>query len=206
MTSVQLAELFLMRIYDYAEQEGHGRHFDLLQLAAEFGVTDKMKIRNVSTYLSEHRLIERRSSPHGIRASITGEGSIFVERGGTTGVIGAFRHMPSQYLVSNRIIHFHSSVTGSNIAVDSSSSQTLTASQPIDQLLSEMIAVLRSDSSLAERRRAEALTDVELVRVELQRERPRRSVIESLLSDFGNIATLASLFLQLQPHLSSIFR
>jgi hypothetical protein len=39
----ELAELFLLRLYDHAEKHGHGSFASLDELAAEFGVTDKIK-------------------------------------------------------------------------------------------------------------------------------------------------------------------
>ncbi|HLY66251.1 MAG TPA: hypothetical protein VKU60_12010, partial [Chloroflexota bacterium] len=53
--------------------------------------------------------------------------------------------------------------------------------------------------AIAERSRAEALGDVTILRTELAREQPRRSIIAATLSTLGDLSSIASLVMQLQP-------
>jgi hypothetical protein len=44
MTTIELAELILARLYDLAESQGHGEQFDVKAIAREFGETDYGKV------------------------------------------------------------------------------------------------------------------------------------------------------------------
>ena len=204
MTNTQRAELFLLGLYDLAEEKGHGIFYSLNEIAAAFGVTDVPKIHNIGNYLVERGQIRHRGMGIEYRASITGQGSVEVERGGTTGVIGDYRARPLQYL--DQSIHFHGSILGSNVAAHSPAAEQYLHPRPqLDQLLTAMIAALRADTSLSEQRRNKSLADVSTLRGELLRECPRRSLIECILSDLGNLASLASLAHEMHNYLTTLF-
>jgi hypothetical protein len=207
MTTTQLAELFLLRLYDTAEANGHNTQLLLNDIAREFGVTDTMKVKNVADFLEGHGLIRGIHTAGGhVRATITGEGSVYVEGGGQTGVIREYRQHPENYRISiDQSTHFHGSISDSNIAVRSSEvSQGSVLPTQLEALLSDIAAAIRADTGLSERHRNDYLADLETLRSELQRKEPRKSIVNTLISQFANMSSITSLGMQLWQYLPAI--
>ncbi len=207
MTNTQLAELLLVRLYDLAEAEGHGRWHSLNEIAAEFSVTDKEKVFNIADALERRGLIQA-TFMHGpaVSACITGEGTLFVEQGGDTGVIKTYRENPQIFNIAiDQSTHFHAPIAGSNVAVHSgSANQNLAQSSEILAILADIEASIRETSGIPEERREEALGDVAILRSELTRKRPRRPIVEAVLATLGDLSSITSLLMQLQPLLARL--
>jgi hypothetical protein len=201
MTTTQLTELLLLRLYDLANSRGHGEPIDLAAVAEEFGETDQMKVYTAGTILQSRGLIRAAFRYGGaIDAWITGDGELFVEQGGTTGVISAFRRDPSGFVSVDQSTHFHGPVSGSNVAVHS---QVGNQSSPIPRDLTDFIdridGTLRQDLSLAEAQRRELFDDVQTLRDELQRQKPRSGILREILSTLADVSSVAGLVIQLLP-------
>jgi hypothetical protein len=206
MRNVELAELLLVRLYDLAESEGHLKLHSLNAIAEEFGETDMGKVFNVAKALEGRGLIQAAFAmgPQ-VHACIAGEGSLFVEGGGDTGVIPRYRANPEHYMVIDQSTHFHAPVSESNIAVHSpGAAQRVEISQEILNLLAAMEAALERDRESPERERTEARNDIAALRQELAREQPRRAVVKAILGTLGDLSSLASLALQLHPLLMQL--
>jgi CxxC motif-containing protein (DUF1111 family) len=207
VTNTELAELLLVRLYELAEAEGHSKFHGLNEIAAEFGVSDKSKVFNLGKVLEGRGLIQG-SFVMGpaVHAAITGEGSLFVERGGDTGVIKDYREHPQSFNVSiDQSTHFHAAVAGSNVAVHSSNTtQRLGPPPEIRSLLAAIEATIRSSADIGERPREEALNDVEVLHSELAREKPRKPVVDTILATLGDLSSITSLLMQLQPLLAGL--
>ena len=207
MTNTELAELLLVRLYELAEAEGHFKFHGLNEIAAEFGISDKSKVFNLGQALERRGLIQASfvSGP-AVHAAITGEGSLFVERGGDTGIIRDYREHPQNFSVSiDQSTHFHGAVAGSNVAVHSSyATQRLEPPPEIRSLLADLEATIRSSADIGERRREEALSDITILHSELAREKPRKPVVDTILSTLGDLSSITSLLMQLQPLLARI--
>lgn len=207
MTNTQLTELLLVRLYDMAEAEGHGRWHSLNETAAEFGVTDKEKVHNIADALERRGLIQA-SFSHGpaVSACITGEGTLFVEQGGTTGVIKSYREHPHTFNVAiDQSTHFHAPIAGSNVAVHSgNANQNLAQPPEIIAILADIEASIREILGISEERREEALSDVAVLRSELTRKQPRRPIVEAVLATLGDLSSISSLLMQLQPLLARL--
>ena len=207
VTNTELAELLLVRLYDLAEAEGHFKLHGLNEIAAGFGISDMAKVFRLAEALEGRGLIKA-AFAHGptVHAAITGEGSLLVERGGDTGVIRDYREHPQSFNVAiDQSTHFHASVAGSNVAVHSSNvTQRLAPLPEIRSILSAIEAAIRSNAEIGEQRREEALSDVAVLHSELAREKPRKQVAETILASLGDLSSLASLLVQLQPHLASL--
>jgi hypothetical protein len=207
MTNTELSELLLVRLYDLAEAEGHFKLHDLNEIAQDFGVTDMARVFRLAQALEGRDLITGSfASGPSVHASITGEGTLFVEQGGNTGVIRDYREHPQTFSVSiDQSTHFHAAVANSNVAVHSPEvRQHLELSAEISSLLAAIEASVQTDSRLDQRRRDEALSDVSVLRSELARERPRRPVVDSILATLGDLSSITSLIMQLQPLLSGL--
>lgn len=207
MTNTELAELLLVRLYELAEAEGHAKLHGLNEIAAEFGVSDKAKVFNLAKALEQRGLIQGAfvMGP-AVHAAITGEGSLFVERGGDTGIIKDYRDHPQSFSVAiDQSTHFHAAVSGNNIAIHSSNTtQRLEPPPEIRSLLDNIEATIQSNSDISERRREEALNDMMILHSELAREKPRKPVVDTILSTLGDLSSITSLLMQLQPLLGRI--
>jgi len=205
MTNTQLAELFLLRLYDLAESEGHGRFVVLNSIAAEFGVTDVMKINHLAQALENRGFIKRLASVGGtVRAHITGDGALVVEAGGETGVIRDYREKPQKYAVTvDQSTNFYGPVSGSHINVTSSVSVPPLPGEVVE-LFNKMLEKIQSDSDLTESSRRDLAADVANLRLELERAKPRRPIAEALLSTLGDASSITSFAIQLQQYLPAL--
>lgn len=204
MTNTELAELFLLKLYDLAEAGGYSRSHSLDEIAREFGVTDHMKVLNIGESLASRGLITPGFSHDGSSAFINGDGALFVEQGGTTGVIEAFRRDPGRFLISvDQSTHFHGPVSGSNIAVHSTvGSQEATLPAGVEKVLGAIADRLATDASLDERQRGELVRDVEAIRSELHRAGPRKGLLRELLATLSDVSSIGQFVVQLQGLLS----
>lgn len=84
MTTQELAELILVRLYDLAEAAPHPNFlFTVNDFAASMGITDKRELQAALDLLGDRGFVIAASLDMlgGISAGITTDGSIFVEEG-----------------------------------------------------------------------------------------------------------------------------
>src|SRR4030042_4433635 len=97
MRTEELAELFLAHLYQLAEDAPHPNFlFSVNDFAPKLGITDREELQKALDYLGDRGLIILASFDRfgGISAGMTIEGSIFVEKGGETGMIEKNRQSP----------------------------------------------------------------------------------------------------------------
>lgn len=126
-------------------------------------------------------------------ARLTGEGRLFVEDGGSTGIIEEYRQMPSHFVIV--------SGSGHNVAVGNEGDVTQTSIEtgvPDEAwtLLDEIERTLHA-ATLAERDRREAVEDVRTARLQLERPRPNKSAAIALLDPLAKIASVGSFVVRL---------
>jgi hypothetical protein len=101
MTTEELAELFMVSLYDMAEAAPHPYFlFTMNDFAPRMGITDMADVRRALRFLEEKGLIFLASTDAwgGISAGITVDGSQFVENGGETGIIARYREDPAAFI------------------------------------------------------------------------------------------------------------
>jgi hypothetical protein len=94
MTTEELAELFLAHLYGLADEAPHPNFlFSVNDFAPKLGLTDREELQKAINYLGDRGFIIVASFDMfgGISAGITIGGSIFVEKGGETGMIKQYR-------------------------------------------------------------------------------------------------------------------
>ena len=112
MTTDELAELFLAHLYDLAEAAPHPNFlFSVNDFAPMLGITDREELQKAINSLGDRGFIILASLDMfgGISAGITMEGSVFVEKGGETGIIKQYRKDP-QSLVKTLSEHLSPAV------------------------------------------------------------------------------------------------
>lgn len=121
-------------------------------------------------------------------ARLTGEGRLFVERGGTTGVIDEYRQHPNNFVVV--------AGSGNQVAVGVEGSVTQTsvdAGIPLEvwELLDQIESGIQSAAGLTSSERENALSDLATAREQLRREEPNRRAALAVLDPLAKISAVA---------------
>src|SRR4030042_6166916 len=97
MTAEEIAELFLARLYELADEAPHPNFlFSVSDFVPTLGIADREEVQKAINYLGDRGFIILASFDMlgGISAGITIWGGIFVEKGGETGMIKQYRKNP----------------------------------------------------------------------------------------------------------------
>ncbi|HEX5244127.1 MAG TPA: hypothetical protein VFW23_12760 [Tepidisphaeraceae bacterium] len=195
----EFIDLLLVRLYELDRADG-GQFFDLNAIAREA----KDQIPS-SWPFDAAKVLETRGLARciytfgGTHAQLTGEGRLYVEEDrGTTRKI---REAPAHY--------FNVTISGNNNQIAAGhhhqgTTQTLALEQerePAFRLLDEATKTLQDDQTLNGATRAEGMTYLELLRLQLKKQEPDRSLVAAVLEPLskissiaGNVATLIRLF------------
>src|SRR4030042_5163981 len=105
MTTEEIAELFLAHLYELADEAPHPNFlFSVNDFMPKLGMIDREEVQKAINYLGDRGFVILASFDMvgGISAGITIEGSVFVEKGGETGMIKQYRKNPKT-LVRNTL-------------------------------------------------------------------------------------------------------
>ena len=201
MTTDELAELFLASLYDMAEAAPHPYFlFTMNEFAPRMGISDMAELRKAISLLEDKGLVYLASTDAwgGISAGITMEGSVFVEKGGETGIIERFRTDPSSIGI----------VPGqgtSPLPVDSVPEPTVPPTPPsqppssdhkggmLDAVLSEMATAVQNDSTMEPSARRDLLADIETLGIQLSKRTKNQAIIMAILDNLSGFSSLAPL-------------
>ena len=107
-------------------------------------------------------------------------------------------HTPSAVNIDQSFKNF-GTLSGSTIAVHSHHvNQTVREASGVEKLFQHIIETLQQDQALTETQRQELIEDVQSLKKELQRTKPRLGMITEFYSALGNTASIASYLPQLQ--------
>jgi hypothetical protein len=207
MTTEELAELFLMSLYDMAEAAPHPYFlFSMNDFAPKMGISDMSELRKALNLLEEKGMVYLASTDAwgGVSAGITMEGSVFVEKGGDTGIIERFRRDPSSIGI---VPQAAPAPLPTYAAPESSAPPGLPPQSPdsdpsegvFDAVLSEMATAVQNDTTIELSARSDLHTDIETLRIQLLRHTKNQAVIKALLynlSEYPSLAPLARLILR----------
>lgn len=192
-------DLLLVRLYELDRAEGGG-FFDINSIARE--VKDPVPSNwsfDAAKVLETRGLAQCIYTFGGAQAQLTGEGRLYVEE--ERGTTRKIREAPANY--------FNVNISGNNNQIAAGhhhqgTTQTLTLEQerePAFRLLDEATKALQDDQTLNGATRAEGQTYLELLRLQLRKQEPDRSLVAAVLEPLskissiaGNIATLIRLF------------
>jgi hypothetical protein len=197
MTTEELAELFMVSLYDVAEAAPHPYFlFTMNEFAPRIGISDMSELRKAISFLEEKGLIYLASTDAwgGISAGITMEGSVFVEHGGDTGIIERFRTDPSSVGIKPQPLQ-------PSPAPPEVSPDPLPPKRPaeaptegmLDAVLAEMVTAVENEATLEFSIRKDLLSDVEALRIQLAKKTRNYSIIMAILDNLANVAALAPL-------------
>ncbi len=200
MTTEELAELFMVSLYDMAEAAPHPYFlFTMNDFAPRMGITNMADVRKAIRFLEEKGLIFLASTDNwgGISAGITVDGSQFVESGGETGIIERYRKDPSSFIAETR-------PAAPELLQDApfdrppEATQPAPSSQPpsgdvLQAVLAEMAEALRQAPGLEPPRREDLLSDVQTLKIQIEKRALNRAVVMSLLEGLYEVPSIVPL-------------
>jgi len=209
MTTQELAELFLVSLYDMAEAAPHPYFlFTMNEFVPRMGITDMSELRKALDILEEKGLIYLASTDNwgGVSAGITMDGSVFVEKGGETGIIERYRKDPASVGIvsqTDAASLIQQTVLESVSPPGPRNMQPPVPDAPdnvLDTVLAEMATTVRTEGGMDSATRADLIADIDTLRIQLLRGKKNETVIRAILdnlSAFPSLAPLARLILRL---------
>jgi len=194
MDSTTLAELLLVSLYDLAEEQPHSYFFfQLDEIGARLGATDMGQMIKAAQILEARGHAMLSAGPwSALSAMISGDGISFVENGGETGIIKAYRSNPQEIidLVTREVKVQGESVPNLLQEPQFKKTQDSSLGETIQTILSGIGSVLINDSSIAASVREDAIKDLESLKNQLSRNTRNWRLVEMLLDALAGIPSL----------------
>ncbi len=198
MTTEEIAELFLANLYELAEEAPHPNFlFSVNDFIPKLGMTDREEVQKAIDYLGDRGFVILASFDRlgGISAGITIEGSVFVEKGGETGVIKRHRKNPP------------------TPPIDKKKTETLNEEQnlifarhAVEAILEDLKDMLAGDDTVTAMARKDLLSDLETIKIQTGRTVRNRQIIDVVLGNLSRIASIAPLVTGLRHVIEIHFR
>lgn len=209
MTTDELAELFLAHLYDLAEAAPHPNFlFSVNDFAPKLGITDREELQKAINSLGDRGLIILASLDMfgGISAGITMEGSVFVEKGGETGIIKQYRKDP-QISAKTLSEPFSSAVARQRTeTVNEEKQSPLFASRAVEAILADMEDILERDNTVTAEAKKDLLSDLATLKIQMGRNVKDRRIIDAVLGNLSGIPSIAPLVTGLNSIVEATFR
>jgi len=209
MTTEELAELFLAHLNELVNEAPHPNFFfSVNDFAPKLGITDRDELQKAINYLGDRGFIILASFDMlgGISAGITIEGSIFVEKGGETGIIKQYckNLQPS--------IRNHSEP--SLPTIDQERTETINeekqtfffARRSVEAILDDIEDVLKRDDTVSTEAKKDLLYDLATLKIQIERNVKNRQIFNVVLGNLSNIPSIAPLVTGLSCIVEAYFR
>lgn len=194
MDSTTLAELLLVSLYDLAEEQPHSYFFfQLDEIGTRLGATDMGQMIKAVQILETRGFAMLSVGPwSALSAMISGDGISFVENGGETGIIKAYRSNPREVIdiVSREVQAPPETVQTFSQEAMPEKAQDLSLNEVIHTNLSRIALVLVNDPSIEAASREDAIKDLESLKIQLSRSSRNWRLIEMLLDALAEIPSL----------------
>jgi len=194
MDSTTLAELLLVSLYDLAEEQPHGYFFfQLDEIGTRLGATYMGQMIKAVQILETRGFAMLSVGPwSALSAMLRSDGISFVENGGETGLIKAYRSNPREIIdiVSREVQAPSESVQNFSQEVMPEKAQDLSLNEMIHTNLSRIDLVLFNDPSIETSAREDAIKDLESLKIQLSRNSRNWRLIEMLLDALAEIPSL----------------
>lgn len=194
MDSNTLAELLLVSLCDLAEEQPHSFFFfQLDEIGTRLGATDMEQIIKAAQVLESRGHAMLSAGPwSALSAMISGDGISFVEKGGETGIIKAYRNNPQEIidLVSKEVQAPIESVPNFSQEAQFEKPQDLSVGEMMQTILSRIGSALINDSSINFSVREDAIKDLESLKIQLSRNSRNWRLVGMLLDALAEIPLL----------------
>ena len=202
MTTEELAELFLAHLYDLAEASPHPNFlFTVNDFAPMFGISDRHALQEAMDLLGDRGLVINAAMDMmgGISAAITMEGSVFVEEGGMTGIIGRYREDRGAFISSEP---FEAPSAPSGLSEPSAPFQppagqpeaaSFSAGGAVEAIIADMARILERGAGVGDEERKDAMADLAALKIQLSRSAANARVVEALIDGLCRVGPIAPL-------------
>jgi hypothetical protein len=127
-----------------------------------------------------------------LSAMISGNGISFVENGGETGIINAYRSNPQEIveMVSREVQAIPGPEPFVTTDVDTENKPEPSLSETIDEIFLRIMDILMSEPTLSQPVREDALKDLESLKIQVSRNTRNWRLIEMLLDSLAEIPSI----------------
>ena len=209
MTTEELAELFLAHLCELADEAPHPNFlFSVNDFVPKFGMTGREEVQKALDYLGDKGLIILASFDMlgGISAGITIEGSVFVEKGGKTGIIEQYRKNPQTW------VRTPSEPSPSRIdeeragAVIEEKQDPFFARRGVEAILEDIEDILERDDTVAADAKKDLFSDLATLKIQMGRNVKSKQIIGVVLGNLSGIPSIAPLVTGLNHIVETYFR
>jgi hypothetical protein len=197
----ELAELFLASLYDMTEQQPHSYFFFPFQeIAAKIGAENMEQLIQAALTMESRGFVSLAGDPFGpLSAMISPDGTWFVENGGETGAIRAYRSNPGAVVASVNKDAVTDIENLSSLPADAASGRSPEVTEPkgVELLVTYITSAIADDDSLDAVTREDALRDIETVKIQMGKTTKNTTLISALLDSLSNIPSIREMIADL---------
>jgi hypothetical protein len=209
MTTEELAELFLAHLYELADEAPHPNFlFSVNDFVPKLGITDREEVQKAINYLGDRGFIILASFDMfgGISAGITIEGSIFVEKGGETGIIEQYRKTPQTFVRTPSEPSLPAIDRERTETVNEEKQSPFFARRAVEAILEDIEDVLERDDTVAAEAKKDLLSDLVTLKIQMERNVKNRQIVNVVLGNLSSIPSIAPLVTGLNYIVEAYFR
>ena len=209
LSTEELAELFLTHLYDLAEAAPHPNFlFSVNDFAPRFGITDLAALQKSVQYLGDRGFIILASldALGGISAGITIEGSVFVEDGGETGIIGRYRSDPTAFVEALPEPQAPTLTPEEKAPRFPQREMVSYAGRAIDAILADIEDMLDRDPNVSPETKNDVLSDLATLKIQMERNVKNKAVIGAMLESLAEVPSIAPLVTALNCIVMAYYR
>jgi hypothetical protein len=204
MGLIKAANEFLKILNEFAVSEGYHSYADAYKICENIGISDREQVRHIVKLLENRGLLRVIWTTGGISVNLSEEGVVFIESGYDLSSVS--QQDPIVTMQIDQSTTIHGNVEHSNLAVHSESvNQSLSETRSYNKVLDEMRQVIKNDQTLSDEEKADNITDVENLRRELSKNKPKKANVHTYIASLGGLASLGSLITELIQLLPALF-
>ena len=208
MTTEEIAELFLAHLYELADEAPHPNFlFSVNDFIPKLGMIDREEVQKAINYLGDRGFVILASFDMlgGISAGITIEGSVFVERGGETGMIKQYRKNP-QTLVRTPLTPSSPPIDQEKTEAVNEEQDAIFGRRAVEAILEDIEDMLDRDDTVTADAKKDFLSDLATIKIQMERNVRSRQIIDVVLGNLSSISSIAPLVNGLKHIIEIYFR
>jgi hypothetical protein len=208
MTTEEIAELFLAHLYELADEAPHPNFlFSVNDFMPKLGMIDREEVQKAINYLGDRGFVILASFDMvgGISAAITIEGSVFVEKGGETGMIKQYRKNP-QTLVRTPLVPSFPPIDQERNETVNEERNPIFARRAVEAILEDIEDMLDRDDTVTADIKKDLLSDLATIKIQMERNVRSRQIIDVVLDNLSRISSIVPLVTGLKHIIEIYFR
>lgn len=208
MTTEEIAELFLAHLYELADEAPHPNFlFSANDFMPKLGMIDREEVQKAINYLGDRGFVILASFDMvgGISAGITIEGSVFVEKGGETGMIKQYRKNP-QTLVRTPPVSSSPPIDQERNETVNEERNPIFARRAVEAILEDIEDMLDRDDAVTADIKKDLLSDLATIKIQMERNVRSRQIIDVVLDNLSRISSIVPLVTGLKHIIEIYFR